>query len=331
VTILSIEYILILALTGDLKGVFDRLQLFWMNQHRDLDQILASERNRRSHPSRLEAFVLVRHLIHDRAIALIYKEIVKLSPPVTTCSGFTQKATGLPCQHILFERQQRGESQGYMVYPEDIHRHWWLDRTQASNNTPILIPILEPFQAVTGGRKAHPKAGSRKAGYSESSTRRLPSLHEYPVTQFATNPPTSTAPARLEAMPIRIPTLADQHQAFSNISLSSTALGKRRLEWQGDTYEPGTQGERHYKRQAQRANQEASDDQYRHMHGIAVSGDSDSGDSDQGDSDIHTIRIQEEVTASQVDAASISQLFEGIEDWDADDVVLQQISYHVTE
>jgi hypothetical protein len=97
--------------TGDLKGVFHRLQLFWRNQDLNLKHRLADQRNRRPQFVSKELFNHLRDSIHDTAIALINTKLVKLSkdllvPPKTECSGYRRRAFGLPCQHDIWEAIQ---------------------------------------------------------------------------------------------------------------------------------------------------------------------------------------------------------------------------------
>lgn len=284
--------------SGDLLGVFKRLLLFWESQHQSVTQSLALQRYRRRHEANLPCFIQIREHVHDFALTLIAKEIQKLPNQAiggvltANCTGYTLSGLGLPCSHKLQHRIEQGE--GLVIYLEDLHPHWLV--TDSRLEKPLLpLPILEPLPAIVGGRKKHPTssiASSHKRGHGENATRRLPSLFELPVSTFASAPPPSTAPPRLEGRQPLIHIVSDQqHQ------VSSTSLGKRRLDITGDTYEPGTDAERGYKRQIQRANQEANDDRHR----------------------LESDDNMEISTASQAEKATVSQLIDCVASWEPDE------------
>jgi hypothetical protein len=64
--------------TGDLKGVFDRLQLFWPNQQRNIRNASTQEQNKVKHQLNKLYFHLVQGLVYDRALYLILCECAKL-------------------------------------------------------------------------------------------------------------------------------------------------------------------------------------------------------------------------------------------------------------
>jgi hypothetical protein len=146
--------------TADLKGVFEKLQLFWDNQYRDLNQRLADQRNRRVHASSNEIFDQVRDIIHDKAIVLIWNEVSKLpenGPPTSTCSGYTGRVLGLPCQHSLWGKISSSEA----IQPSEVHPFWHISRETADTNPDwvALGVIREPGIARVSGR---PKETSRR-------------------------------------------------------------------------------------------------------------------------------------------------------------------------
>lgn len=150
--------------TGDLKGVFDRLLLYWPKQHRDILDTCAQEQNRVVHRLNKRYFDLVQGLVHDKALFLIIRERAKLHKAEDEatlkwpCQCTIQASMGLPCFHDLFNRLRDGGQ----VLPEDIHPFWWYDRSKASTTVQRAI-VLDP--AVVKG-KGRPKGskGKRKKG-----------------------------------------------------------------------------------------------------------------------------------------------------------------------
>lgn len=158
------------ASTGDLKGVFHRLQLFWRNQDLNLKHRLADQRNRRPQFVSNELYNYLRDSIHDTAIAAINAELVKIpkdlvSPPKTECSGYHRRAFGIPCQHEIWEAIQARKA----LRTEQVHHFWWLYSPNAGTFAARPAPIArEPPQAITGGRKKV-SVRRRQAGWGQNA------------------------------------------------------------------------------------------------------------------------------------------------------------------
>jgi hypothetical protein len=228
--------------TGDLKGVFDRLLLYWPTQHRDILDSRAQEQNRVVHHLNRRYFDLIQGLVHDKALHLIIKEKAKLHKAETEatlltepCQCTVRSCMGVPCFHELSQRL----SDAGQVLPEDIHPFWWYDRSKLRtilDNRPAQAVVLEPAIVKGKGRPRGSK-GLQKKGAGPDGTRRDPSLFEF----------TSTAPAVLTGAP---PVGLAERPAVTGFlaSTSTTQLGLQRTTGQEDNYIPGTVPERLYKR-----------------------------------------------------------------------------------
>jgi hypothetical protein len=64
--------------TSDLKGVFDRLVLFWPNQHQGIQDSIAQEQNEVKHRLNKVYFHLIQSLVCNQALFLILVERAKL-------------------------------------------------------------------------------------------------------------------------------------------------------------------------------------------------------------------------------------------------------------
>ena len=64
--------------TNDLKGVFDRLLPFWLQQHKSIAYVLAYEQNQVKHRLNKRYFDKVQNLVCDRALLIILGEYAKL-------------------------------------------------------------------------------------------------------------------------------------------------------------------------------------------------------------------------------------------------------------
>jgi hypothetical protein len=251
--------------TGDLKGVLDRLVLYWPKQHRNILDTCAQEQNKVVHQLNKRYFDLVQGLVYDRALYLIIQERAKLHKAEDDaslewlCQCTIQASMGVPCFHDLFKRL-RDSGQ---VLPEDIHPFWWYDRTKVSITLEaratcaiVLDPKVVKGKGRPKGSKGNHQKGDGVAGmriaFKTSNitvlilyflihlgTRRDPSQFEF----------TSTAPAVLTtaqpAQPTRPAAVASCMK-----SLSTTQLGFQRTISAEDTYVPGTVPERLYKRAA---------------------------------------------------------------------------------
>ena len=212
---------------GDLRGVFNRLKLFWTAQHESIESTVAQQQLRPKHSVNIPFFAAVLKYIHGYALQKILQERRKLPargspPPSCTCS--IQQSLGLPCYHTIWKRQQEGG----VIQLEDIHPHWYIIRPEPGTPSgPTIshpLPVLNPLPVQGRGRPR----GALGGVVRPTSTRREPSLFEYEA-------PSSSAPPTVNRTP--------QERLFIvNSGLTRLENGHQ------DLYEPGTQRERAYMR-----------------------------------------------------------------------------------
>jgi hypothetical protein len=206
---------------GDLKGVFDKLKLFWAEQHASIQSTVAQQQLRPKHSVNVPLFAAVLKQVHSCALERILKELKKLpdkKPPPSSCTCSIQQSIGLPCYHTLYERKL---STG-VVHLKDIHAHWHYSRPEPGTLSTPDLPILNPL-VVKGKGRPRGALGTRVA---PTNTRRDPSSFELP---------SSSAPPALASTPT-------EQLYIVNSGLSRLQHGHQ------DTYEPGTQGGRAYMR-----------------------------------------------------------------------------------
>jgi len=147
--------------TSNLKGVFDKLLLYWLMQHQAILDTAIAKQNRVLHWLSKRYFDLVQSLVYDRALLLIVREQAKLHKAEDKanmdwpCRCTIQQTIGILCYHDLFERLKDGGQ----VLPRDIHPFWWYDKSKVSiilgnTNSNTREIIIEP--AVVKG-KGRPK------------------------------------------------------------------------------------------------------------------------------------------------------------------------------
>jgi hypothetical protein len=199
--------------------VFNKLMLFWATQHATIQSTVAQQQLRPKHSVNVPLFAAILKQVHGYALLRILEELKKIPTrgplPVCTCS--IQQSIGLPCYHILYQRQL---STG-VVHLEDIHAHWHYSRPEPGPLSVPPLPVLNPLVMRSKGRP-HGALGTR-GRVAPTSTRREPSAFELP---------SSSAP----------PALAQERVYVVNSGLSRLQNGHQ------DPYEPGTQGERAYMR-----------------------------------------------------------------------------------
>ena len=213
---------------SDLRGVFLKLQLFWTDQHANLQSASALQQGKPRHTTLIPIFGAVLEYIHTFALQKILQEQSRLpargQAPSLPCTCSIQHAFGLPCQHKIWQIQQTGA----VLQLEDIHPHWRIIRpdpgTIVRPSTTAIVPVLDPLPVQGRGRPRGALGGTTR------STRRDPSAFEIP---------SSSAPPALSRPP--------QEPLQGPIFIVNSGL--RRLD-QGhqDLYEPGTQLERAYMR-----------------------------------------------------------------------------------
>jgi hypothetical protein len=169
--------------TGDLKGVFDRLQQFWSNQQRNIRDASAQEQNKVKHWLNKPYFHLVQGLVYDRALHLILCKCAKLhKAKEQACTQVQRQANranlglctctvtalmGVPCFHTLFDRFT---GNGHIL-PEDIHPFWWYKRPEQGTSSEIAMQtarvVLNP--AMVQG-KGCPKGAKGKKSKNHGTT-----------------------------------------------------------------------------------------------------------------------------------------------------------------
>ncbi|KAI0999136.1 hypothetical protein K3495_g9056 [Podosphaera aphanis] len=158
-----------------LKGVYNKLLLFWATQKLSIADTEAQDqqkpRHNKSHPilskliGRIHNYALQKLVLEIRKLPLVTEQV----PP---CLCVMRVAYGLLCFHeilrCLHEKRQLDKT--------DMHPHWWFKR-DVTQNINMGIDILHPEIISTRGRPRDALGGvSREA---ESSTRRNPSEFEY--------------------------------------------------------------------------------------------------------------------------------------------------------
>jgi hypothetical protein len=192
--------------TSDLKGVFDRFMLFWPDQHQNILNSMAQEKNKVKHALHKAYFNIIQSLVYDRALHLILIQCAKLhkakeeNTHLRPCICTIKQSMGLPCFHTIHQRFLRG---GYILL-EDIHPFWWYKRLERGTSFAISVQnyrlVLNP--AVVRG-KGRPKGSKNKAkNHGVTSTRRDPSQFEYvpSSTALAALGSSSTQPTESRAV-----------------------------------------------------------------------------------------------------------------------------------
>ena len=222
---------------GDLRTVFERLQLFWDAQHSSFVSTAAQQKLRPKHTVNIPLFAAVLQHVHSFALEKILYEQAKLPAPgfgplaeADVCSCTIENSHSLPCYHKIWERKANGG----VILLEDIHRHWHYfrpERDVAILASLPLRPVLQPVRIKGKGRPRGALGGISRI--AESSTRRHPSAFELP---------SSSAPTTLEH---REPSIGQPFVVDSQASSTAIAMGRLKA-GHLDLYEPGTQRERGY-------------------------------------------------------------------------------------
>ena len=114
---------------GDLRGVFNKLKLFWTAQHATIQSTVAQQQLRPKHSVNIPLFAAVLKQVHGYALQKILEEHTKLparGPPPSSCTCSIQQSIGLPCYHTIWQRKL---SSG-VIHLEDIHPHWYFSRPE---------------------------------------------------------------------------------------------------------------------------------------------------------------------------------------------------------
>jgi hypothetical protein len=219
---------------GDLRGVFERLKLFWVAQYTSIESTVGQQQLRPRHSVNTPFFAAVLQHVHAYALQKIVEERKKLpakgKPPPPTCVCSIQQSLGLPCYHTIWKRQQESG----VIRLEDIHPHWYITRPEPGPDSGLVIsyplPVLNPLPVQGRGRPRGALGSVRP-----TNTRREPSLFEYET-------PSSSAPPTVNRPP-------QERLYIVNSGLNLGDSGLSRLEnGHQDLYEPGTQRERAYMR-----------------------------------------------------------------------------------
>jgi hypothetical protein len=214
---------------GDLRGVFERMKLFWTAQQATIKSTVGQQQLRPKHSVNTPIFAAVLQHIHAYALQKIVEERKKVpargSPP-PSCTCLIQQSLGLPCYHKIWQRQQESG----VIRLEDIHPHWYITRPEPGLDSRVStshpLPVLNPLPVQGRGRPR----GALGGVVRPTNTRRDPSSFEIP---------SSSAPPAFNRPP--------QERLY--IVNSGVNSGLARLEnGHQDLYEPGTILERAYMR-----------------------------------------------------------------------------------
>ncbi|OAG09320.1 uncharacterized protein CC84DRAFT_1171915 [Paraphaeosphaeria sporulosa] len=169
----------------DLLRLYDRLNTYysdWADNRQLADDIVASKITYRASDP---IFAAVHGRITDHTIALTYKQLTiardylkQSADPAYVmphCRGTWQAIMGLPCSHVLLEKERKSIS----LQAADFDVHWWTVRTQ-DPYLPLAERILEPIV--------------RRTKRKTRSTKREPTLNERLDDNHPSEPP-SQVPA----------------------------------------------------------------------------------------------------------------------------------------
>lgn len=136
--------------TADLKGVYDKIVLYWTAQHSDYITNLALSRTRTPHQFQTPIFSALIGKIHPYALHKVSDQLNKLAHPLPLCSGTYRAVNGLPCAHELLHIRTNNT---YIPF-NAIHGHWHFYRalTAANIDPPPIIPVLDPLPVHPRGR-----------------------------------------------------------------------------------------------------------------------------------------------------------------------------------
>ena len=144
--------------SGDLKNVYDKLCLYWEAQKARYTSELAQAMIRPTHSTHQPLYSAVLSKVHPYALGKILEQQQKLLRlPLPPCTGTFTHSMGLPCSHNLLILRQNNS----YIRLEDIHPHWFFDRT--SLPTVYLQPpvILDPLLVICRRRRPR-RAGNRQ-------------------------------------------------------------------------------------------------------------------------------------------------------------------------
>jgi hypothetical protein len=163
--------------TGDLGNVLEKIHLLLQNQHQEHHAALESARQRIPHDVNIPLFLELIGKITPFALRKILGQHQRLSTlPLVQCTNEFTQSMGLPCAHILLDRQYQNDK----IHLHDIHPHWYFVRPDPSTPSTQVQPgslIQEPLVAKPKGRPV----GSKNKNQPLSSTRREPSSFELPT------------------------------------------------------------------------------------------------------------------------------------------------------
>jgi hypothetical protein len=143
--------------SSDLKGVFDRLLLFWDAQQQSIATSYAQQLLRPRHNTNTPVLAALVGQVYAYALQKLLIELAKLpaekKPPESTCTCVIQSSIGLPCYHTIWKRINVGGA----ILPEDIHPHWWHRRPDPSTfpaeySLPLLV-LNPPVIRVKVGQR----------------------------------------------------------------------------------------------------------------------------------------------------------------------------------
>ena len=71
--------------SGDLKGVFDKLHLFWTDQHATIQSTVAKQQKAPKHSANVPLFAAILKQVHGYALERILKELKRLPAVLFLC------------------------------------------------------------------------------------------------------------------------------------------------------------------------------------------------------------------------------------------------------
>ena len=165
--------------TGDLKNVFEKIELLLDRQHTEHEGGIARDQIRSPHTARGPLYCQLLGRISNFALGKIGEQQHRLAnpAPLPACTMAFRHSMGLLCAHQIQELLQQNQ----VFQLDDVHQHWYL-----KPQTPVTMQplVLDPVVAQTRGRPTalKPKncsfthaANTRQAA---SSTRRDASAFE---------------------------------------------------------------------------------------------------------------------------------------------------------
>jgi hypothetical protein len=166
--------------TGNLKMVYDNINLLLANQHIKYEAGVATNRARLPYTATHPLFAQLLGQVSHYALGEIWKQKHLLSKPepLAPCTGAFQSSMGMPCAHQIQALLRENRS----LTLEDVHGHWhFLPRTPEVAQPLVLEPaIAETRDQPEAAAKERRRPGLNRAARARqiTSTLRQPSAFE---------------------------------------------------------------------------------------------------------------------------------------------------------